>query len=228
MHISRIDLARDTPALKSLAALIADGVGPADAHRLLWALFAESETQTRDFHYRREGPRGQPRFYVVSERPPVDRNGLFRIDTKPYAPHLTVGRRLRFVLRANPTVTRPRGEGRSSARHDVIMDALKRRKATDTKAFVDRVELVRQEAVRWLASRAEAKGFTLVEGGVAVDGYTQHRLPRRGGGKPAQLSSVDFEGLLTVADPERFVTTLHTGIGHGKAFGMGLLLVRPE
>lgn len=227
MHISRIDLARDTPALKSLSALIAKGVGPADAHQLLWTLFAESGAETRDFRYRREGPQGQPRFYVVSDRAPVDRNALFRIDTKPYAPEVAAGQTLRFALRANPTVTRPRGDGKKGARHDVVMDALKRLKEGDPLAAVDRPALVRSEAIRWLAARAEAKGFRLVEDRVSADGYTRHNLPRRGGAAPAQLSSVDFEGLLTVVDPARFVETLYEGIGHGKAFGMGLLLVRP-
>jgi len=55
-----------------------------------------------------------------------------------------------------------------------------------------------------------------------VDGYAQHR------GKRGQISisTVDFAGQLTVTDPVALKQALFDGIGHAKAFGCGLLLVR--
>lgn len=44
---------------------------------------------------------------------------------------------------------------------------------------------------------------------------------------PFRFSTVDFSGERTVTDPGLFGTALPTGIGHAKAFGCGLLLVRP-
>ena len=42
-----------------------------------------------------------------------------------------------------------------------------------------------------------------------------------------QFTTVDFGGQLTVTDGRAFATALVGGIGHAKAFGCGLLLVRP-
>ena len=49
------------------------------------------------------------------------------------------------------------------------------------------------------------------------------------GGKRGRLrfSTVDLTGELVVTDAARFATTLASGIGRAKAFGCGLLLVRP-
>jgi hypothetical protein len=68
------------------------------------------------------------------------------------------------------------------------------------------------------AARRRARGIT---GSGAA--YEPH------GGKRGQLrfSTVDLTGELVVTDAERFATTLASGIGRAKAFGCGLLLVRP-
>ena len=41
-----------------------------------------------------------------------------------------------------------------------------------------------------------------------------------------RFSTVDLSGELTVLEPEIFANALYDGIGHAKAFGCGLLLVR--
>ena len=40
------------------------------------------------------------------------------------------------------------------------------------------------------------------------------------------LRTLDFGGILTVVDPERFIEALYQGVGSAKAFGCGLMLVR--
>jgi len=85
--------------------------------------------------------------------------------------------------------------------------------------------------VAWLQTRAAACGFALARGDddtplVRVTGYRPHRL-FRSGGEALQFSSLDFDGTLTVVDPERLHAGVHRGIGGGKAFGCGLLLLRP-
>jgi CRISPR system Cascade subunit CasE len=42
----------------------------------------------------------------------------------------------------------------------------------------------------------------------------------------AKMSLLDITGVLTVTDASKFHETLLHGIGHGKAFGCGLLMVR--
>ena len=86
-----------------------------------------------------------------------------------------------------------------------------------------------------LEQRAEQAGFRLltrelhdrehsvrVEKSVRIDGYTQHQ----GAHKNIRFSTVDFVGELEVTDALVFRKTLLNGIGHSKAFGCGLLLVR--
>jgi CRISPR system Cascade subunit CasE len=85
--------------------------------------------------------------------------------------------------------------------------------------------VVKQACTAWLSDRAPRLGFELAGQGAICDGYRQHRLPRRGA-HPVRFSSVDFEGSLQVVDTDLFLTALYQGIGHAKAFGCGLLLVR--
>jgi CRISPR system Cascade subunit CasE len=59
-----------------------------------------------------------------------------------------------------------------------------------------------------------------------VSGYRQYRLLKARGKSPIRFSSLDFDGVLTVTEPDRLCQTLFDGIGPAKAFGCGLLLVR--
>ena len=75
--------------------------------------------------------------------------------------------------------------------------------------------------------RQEAHGFQLHQDSLRVDSYRLHRFhkePRRG--KPVRFSTLEMSGMLTVTDAARLTTTLFNGIGPGKGYGCGLLLVR--
>jgi CRISPR system Cascade subunit CasE len=87
------------------------------------------------------------------------------------------------------------------------------------------------EAVRaWLGDSdrpglAARHGFAVTDD-LRVDAYRQHRLARGADEQGITLSTVDLSGTLQVIDAARFEQALLGGIGHGKAFGCGLLLVR--
>ena len=83
--------------------------------------------------------------------------------------------------------------------------------------------LVRQTCLDWLLDRAGRIGCTFDEPSLRAEGYTQHR----GKADELRFSSVDFSGGLTVADAAAFTAALSRGLGHAKAFGCGLLLVKP-
>ena len=229
LYFSRARLRRDA-SLKALLPLFGLGrqqegepqVRFAAGHALVWSLFADGADRARDFLYR---DAERQTFYLLSARPPQDHHSLFDLDIQDYTPRLEAGDHLSFVLRANPVVRRS-VEGRKNApKDDVVMHAL-RQAGEEAERGPLRRTLVRQEGVRWLARVAESRGFTAEEETLAVDGYRQHRLPRPGQAAPVRFSTLDFEGRLTVTEPETFLSSLAKGLGAARAFGCGLMLLR--
>lgn len=194
-------------------------------HQALWRLFASDPDAERDFLFRRDELYPGVRYFVVSQREPQDRDGIWLIETKPYAPSVDEGQQLAFSLRLNPVVKR-KGEDGKSRRHDVVMDA-KRRAGYQSQARSERepeTAIAQQAGLEWLRSRAASHGFSIGEKGLCVEGYRQHRSPKRG--NQISYSSMDFAGVLKVEDLGLFAESLQNGIGPAKAFGCGLLLVR--
>ena len=130
LYLSRARLRRDASVKTLLPLLLGDGRNDGGAqqpgHHLVWSLFADAPDRRRDFLWR-EMERGT--FLMLSVRKPQDRHALFDIDEpKLFAPALAPGDRLRFSLRANPVVRRRRDPAHlRSAKHDVVMDALRTR-----------------------------------------------------------------------------------------------------
>lgn len=186
-------------------------------HALIWQLFP-GDGVARDFLFRRLDE--SDRFYIVSARPPALDTPLFDVQSKPYDPRLRAGDRIRFDLRANPTVSVGNGQGRSR-RHDVLMDA-KRRLSLDPSG--DLADVLGAAGRRWMLERAVAWGLDVEETLLLQQGYRQHRLSRKG--QQIQYSSLDYQGVAHVADPDRLRAALLQGVGHAKGFGCGLLMVR--
>jgi CRISPR-associated protein Cas6/Cse3/CasE, subtype I-E/ECOLI len=88
-------------------------------------------------------------------------------------------------------------------------------------------ELVQQAGFMWLALKGEANGFSVRDEEVRADGYSQYRFTKPKGKHSVSLSTIEFNGVLTVTDPDLFVKTLYRGLGPAKAFGCGLMMVRP-
>jgi len=194
-------------------------------HQALWRLFVDDPDAERDFLFRRDEIDHGLRYFVVSGREPEDRDGIWLIETKPYAPAIHAGQQLAFSLRANPVVKR-KGDDGKSRRHDVVMDAKYRsdyqRQPRQTREPV--IGIAQQVGVEWLQRRAASHGFAISEGGVCVEAYHQHRSPKRG--NRISYSSIDFSGVLQVEDAALFAEVLRSGVGPAKAFGCGLMLVR--
>lgn len=221
MFLSRLTLAADA----SHEAAFWNRLGDAYAlHQEVWRLFAGEAGGQRPFLYRLDLHRGRPVLYTLSDDEPADPERLWRLDSKPFRPALAAGDRLAFALRANPTVKR------DGKRHDVVMDAKTRLRTQSLPAAgrPSQAELVAEHAPPWLERRAERLGVTFAA--VQADGYHIHQFPRpgRGGARPHKVTvaTCDFQGLLCVEDPERFVAAVVAGIGPAKGFGCGLMLLR--
>ena len=200
-------------------------------HQWLWRFLPAPAETPRSFLFRRRDADGLPRFYVVSDREPVPPSPYWAVQSKPYAPELAPGQWLAFELRANPVVTTRSADGQA-ARHDVVMQEKTRllkerglgRWADWTTA--DRpplADLVQRCGAAWLQARCERLGVRLDLDALRAEGYVRHH----GKGGKLQIATVDFGGRLQVQDPLALRAALFAGIGHAKAFGCGLLLVRP-
>ena len=64
---------------------------------------------------------------------------------------------------------------------------------------------------------------------VAPIAVVEQRLQRRAGGRQifSRRPDVTFRGTLQVTDPDRFHALLARGVGRHRAFGFGMLLLRP-
>jgi len=219
MYFSRLTLRADADPRKLV------GFNGYREHQALWNLFENDPDTDRDFLFRRDDQRGQPTYYMVSVRTPADRDGLWYIESKDYAPQLKEGQSLAFSLRANPVITRTDAEGRSK-RNDLVMD-IKTQSGWQKSSPADRpllAELIQQAGEQWLKSRQEKIGVLIDT--LLADGYRRHQSYKRSQKNPIRYSTLDLQGTLTVTDCEKLRAALLHGIGAAKAFGCGLLLVR--
>jgi len=200
-------------------------------------------------------PRNRPLYYLLSQSRPDSQSPIFQIETKEYSPNLKARDQLAFRLRANPTIARKTAGKKNSVRHDVLMDAQQQwlRNACEqrslslkgTKGQLKRTLLshpdfsgseghallnqetatvINQAAINWLKQRSEINGFDIDESQIEATGYRWNALPEKG--RHAGFSSMDYEGVLTVTDPVRFLQRIEKGFGPAKAFGCGLMLIR--
>lgn len=101
-----------------------------------------------------------------------------------------------------------------------------------------RVELRGEDQLfAWLVRKGELHGFSLPKFD-GTDGQSSVRIRyepklkgtqrmREESARTITVTAVLFEGLLQVTDVERFKSALVSGIGPGKAYGCGLLSIRP-
>ena len=188
-----------------------------DLHRQLWRLFPGEEKETRSngeelrqgFLFRIEdNSTGRPaRLLVQSRRAPEAASGVVLVGTREIQPRPAAGQRLVFLLTANPvkTVT------------DTQRDTKPGKKSEKCRVPLIKEEDQREWIARKLATAAEIE---------AVSVLPHTPIYFRKGNRGGKLATVTFDGVLRVSDPTRMSELLGNGIGHAKAFGCGLLLVR--
>ena len=109
------------------------------------------------------------------------------------------GQKLRFRLRANPTV-------KAGGKREGILQE--------------------EEQLSWLERKGSTNGFEI------IDAHTHGQRMEYGKGRNGnelRLFCTTFDGILSVADPDKVIDAVKNGIGSGKGFGNGLLsLARAE
>ena len=220
--ITQAQLRRDTPQARQLASQLLTAARWDGGHGLVWTLFSDDPDASRDFLYR-EVEAG--RFLVVSTREPHVQPEIWLTKTLPYAPALVAGDRFGFSLRANPSVSLSRPGRARSHRADVMMEAKRQKGGPLTP------EEREAAAMYWLQARAPALGVGFDADRCGTSRHGQFQTPRPPDpetGKPRKtsLAVIDYDGVLTIEDPDRLRSALSAGVGRGKAFGLGLLLLR--
>jgi CRISPR system Cascade subunit CasE len=189
------------------------------AHHLVWSLFAGDPERKRDFLWR-EDQKGV--FFILSPQPPIS-SEIFEAETKEFAPALAPGDQLRFSLRANATKSYKETPGRRGKRADVVMASI--HGMTRSERGEQRTEIASNAGCDWLAAQGEQHGFRLPNR-IVVDGYNKLKLPRQGKREKIEISTLEFTGILEIADPTKFMAKLESGFGRARAFGCGLMLIR--
>jgi len=128
-------------------------------------------------------------------------------NTKEYNPAFTKDQKLRFRLRANPTI----------------------KKRTEGKKNGYRLGLLGEEAqTGWLRKRGQQCGFEIIDVNISDEGFARDNSKKANGDRHNMtMLSVRFDGVLRVTDPEAFLHTIAQGIGSAKGMGFGLLSVAP-
>lgn len=208
-----------------------------NGHKLVWTLFSNDPNARRDFLFRKTR---DDHFLIVSEKEPIFDEAIWEIKTKSYNPSFEACQKFGFSILINPTSAKKLEEGKHSKRIDVLMDAKQNRKE-EKKLNPDIEDLNSEEreiiAINWLSEKLLRNGAQIEKENCQLMQYSQMRIPRESvketDGKKevvrstASISYIDVEGVLEVKDPETLQKALIEGIGAGKAFGLGLLLLRP-
>jgi CRISPR system Cascade subunit CasE len=157
------------------------------------------------------------------------RGDILRLCKSREMPALEAGQAFAFRTRVCPIVRtkvagdRPLAVDRrgkvKSREHDAFVHATL---GLAKETFVSRETVY----VDWLRKQLEADGACAL-GGARLAEFRRDVMRRRGGEKPMERPNAVLEGTLTVTDPAAFRATLARGLGRHRAFGFGMLLLRP-
>lgn len=181
-----------------------------DWHQRVWQAFGGRDGQERDFLIRVDRKEETYRVLILSRSSPAKPNWCPTdcFGTKPVPEDYFARSRYRFSLLANPT---------RKIRSDKSGERTKNGR---------RVPITqRKELIEWLQRKAAVGGFD-------INANSLRTVPRgreffHKANSHGTHTAVEFQGELTVTDPQQFRATVTNGIGTAKAFGFGLLVIAP-
>lgn len=201
LNHARRDTARLLASPQRIHAAVLDGFPSLDSERILWRLD--------------QGLRHESKLYVVSpDRPDFTSiHELYSWSRLPYEESIRTADYSRLITRLEG------GEqwGFRLRANTVKKKSVPREGKNDR---ITRVPVPENEVSHWLTSREEAIGvsFTDFSSDTSIDTFNRK-------GNKMTLQSTEFEGVLTVVDPDRFRNALINGIGPAKAHGCGLITI---
>lgn len=155
--------------------------------------------------------------------------GLDTLDARPFPTVWRTGQRLAFETRVRPVVRTKDGRER-----DAFLQAVG--EASTPEVATEQSSLARRQAIYtdWLAKQLGVEGAAEL-GNASMESFALSRVLRRGGSrengkrKSTHTAGPDvvFKGHLLIGDPEAFRRLLARGVGRHRAFGFGMLLLKP-
>ncbi len=195
------------------------------AHQFVWKAFPEVPRGERPFLFSLDR-RGRHHSLLVQSIHAPDwafLDSSATVQTKSFDPlHFEVGQTLRFFVRCNPTVARRTPQGRGVrqpvglGQGEELHDEMPNREA---------------QLRQWLQKQGHRGGFEVdaeaCQVGPSVRRVIMRANTQRRAERPIVLHEVEISGRLIVTDAHDFAATLAQGIGRGRSFGCGLLMLKP-
>ena len=144
------------------------------------------------------------------------------IDSKAMPMEWQAGKRLGFEVRIRPIVRKARGSGHEEAEVDAFQ--------VKAETFPPKEMPYTREKIYagWLSGQFERKGgATLDTGSVQLVSFQRTRAHRKLRSRHTEGPDAVMRGVLTVTESTKFARMLSGGIGRHRAYGYGMLLLRP-
>lgn len=191
-------------------------------HEKIWMCFPGRPSATRDFLTRLDPKNGYFRLLMLSSTPP-ERPTWCPTDAwraKEVPDTFLAHSEYRFSLVANPTqklvVRDEYGERKKNGRRVPILHRGDRK---------DAIGKLQPGLLSWLKRKGEAHGFTFDPDRIRTIPRSRQYFVK--GAKLGLHTGVEFTGCLRVIDVDKFHEAFSHGIGSGKAFGFGMLVLAP-
>lgn len=169
-------------------------------HKFIYSLFTPASPDRRRFLYADKGPvRSGRQLLVLSVLPP---------EVPEYAQSESSEVSERFL--AMPRY-----------RFETVLNPVK----TDSKTGKRAAVVGQLNLLNWLVARAPGWGFA--PDTAALEVFERPSMTFTKGEREYRFNRALFRGTLEVTDREKFKQAFASGMGHGKAFGFGLLQLKP-
>ncbi len=143
------------------------------------------------------------------------------INSKPMPTEWRVGKQLGFETRIRPIVRRSRNaEGQPGREWDAFQ--LKAMQYPKSKMPCSREEVYRE----WLSDQFDRRGGARLES-AELRSFQRTRAVRKLHARHSEGPDAVMRGVLTITDADAFAALLTQGIGRHRAYGYGMLLLRP-
>ena len=201
MYLIKVEMDRRLPEVRQAVA------DCQKMHRLITGLFG-TDRQKSSILYRTNCVANKIHLYLYASCPVTEEaTGRYRImqrDITPWMEQLREGQYWKFDLIASPS-KKVSTEGQKNSQRRILRQPSERQ--------------------NWLEQKAAQSGFTLCQvtelGQIHVSG--RHREEKGGA---MYHDAYHYQGVLRIMDAEAFREALRKGIGSGKAYGFGMMILK--